>query len=326
MVSILVVINAKGGKLASLETAVAGRDAKLPPMVSDAALLAAVPDFISVGALLKATPHEESGRRILYIEASNEDRDHQDEVVLQKALADSSDYYLRHGNVDLDHFSILGPKAGIPDYMTYEIGKPAEVRATGKSTFVKAELYAGDSPMAKNANMVWESLTKQRPPSRWFPSVGGAVLAKSIKLDPASGDKVAVIERVRWNNLALSRTPVNKTVPEVSLAPVGTFAKSLGGFVIKALEASYATDAVGKTGGAALGVQSLDGAPSSYFDFRNKLAACMSAGLAGHDPGAGELVKFAAQKFSLSSDQAAEWVERFMRDLKNGLNSKRSVQ
>lgn len=295
-------------------------------MLSDAALLAGVPEFISVGSLLKATPQLESGRRILYIEASNEDRDYQGEIVLAKALEASSDYYLRHGNVDLDHFSILGPKAGIPDYMEYEIGKPSEVRANGKTTFVKAELYQGDSAMARKANMVWDSQTKQSPPSRWFPSVGGAVLAKSVKLDPATGDKVAVIDRVRWNNLALSRTPVNKTVPEVSLAPVGTFAKSLNGFVIaKALEASYATDAAAKTGGGALGMQSLDGGPRNYFDFRDQLAASMHAGLAGHNPGASELAEFAAQKFSLPSDQAAEWVERFMRDLKSGLN-KRSKQ
>jgi hypothetical protein len=275
-----------------------------------------------VGGLLKATPHEESGRRVLYIEASNEDRDHQDEVVLQKALAESSDYYLRHGNVDLSHFSILGPKAGIPNYMEYEVGKPAEVRANGKSTFVKAELYQGESAMARNANMVWDSLTKQRPAARWYPSVGGAVLAKSIKLDPATGDKVAVIERVRWNNLALDRQPVNKTVPEVSLAPVGVFAKSLGGFVItKALEASYATDAAAKTGGAALGRQSLDTGISSYFDFREKMAECIRA---GHlkNPGARELVEYATKKFGLPSDQAAEYTERFMRDLKQGLNKR----
>jgi len=292
-------------------------------MFSDAQLLAAVPEFISVGGLLKATPSEESGDRILYIEASNEDRDHQDEIVLQKALADSSDYYLRHGNLDLSHFSILGPKSGIPNYMEYEVGKPAEVRVNGKSTFVKAQLYRGDSPMARNANMVWDSLTKQSPPSRWFPSVGGAVLAKSVRLDPASGDKIAVIERVRWNNLALDRCPVNKTVPEVSLAPVGVFTKSLGGFVItKALEASYATDAAAKTGGGALGMQSLDTGVRNYFDFRNKLAEHLRTGVVGENPGASELVAYATKAFGMPSDQAAEHVERFMRDLKNGLNKR----
>lgn len=297
-------------------------------MLSDAQLLAGVPEFISVSSLLKATPQEESGRRVLYLEASNEDRDHQNEIVLAKALEASSDYYLRHGNVDIDHFSILGPKAGIPDYMEYEIGKPCEVRATGKATFVKAELYQGESAMARKANMVWDSQTKQSPKSRWYPSVGGAVLAKSIKLDPATGDKIAVVERVRWNNIALSRTPVNRTVGEASIAPVGTFAKSLGGFILKALEASYATDAAAKTGGGALGGQSLDGASTArrgYFHFRDQLAGAMSAGLVGHNPGVMEIHDYAAKTFGLPTDQAAEWVERFTRDLKSGLN-KRSMQ
>lgn len=292
-------------------------------MQDDASLLASVPDFISVGGLLKASPQEDGGRRILYFEASNEDVDHQNEVVLQKALAESSDYYLRHGNVDLSHFSLLGPKAGIPDYMSYEIGKPSAVQVNGKKTFVKAELYQGESPMAKNANMVWDSLTKQRPASSWFPSVGGAVLAKSVRVDPTTGDKIALIERVRWSNVALDRQPVNKTVPQVSMAPVGTFAKALGGFILtKALEASYATDAATKTGGGALGAQSLDGRPSSYWAFRDKLAADLRSGSIGKNPGSRELVAHAEKNFSLSSDEAAEWVERFMRDVKTGLNTR----
>lgn len=292
-------------------------------MFSDESLLAAVPEFISVGGLLKATPQEEAGRRIIYFEASNEDVDHQNEVILQKALSESSEYYLRHGNIDLSHFTILGPKSGIPNYMEYEIGKPTAVQVNGKRTFVKAELYQGDSPMARNANLVWDSLTKQTPASTWFPSVGGSVLSKSVKIDPKTGEKVAVIDRVRWNNTALDRCPVNKTVPTVSTAPVGTFAKSLGGFVIaKALEAGYGTDSAALAGGAAMRKQSLDGVVHSYFDFRNKLAAQMRSGAAGKNPGARELVTHAAKQFGVSPDQAAEWVERFMRDLKNGLNKR----
>lgn len=209
-------------------------------MLNDAQLLAAVPEYVAFGGMLKASPMTEGDERILYLEASNEDVDHQGEIVMQKALSDSADYYLRHGNVDLSHYSLLGPKSGIPDFMSYEVGKPIAVRVDGRRTFVKAQLYRGDSPMAKNANMVWDSITKQSPPSRWYPSVGGAVLAKSIKIDPKTRERVAVIEKVRWNNIALDRCPVNKTVPEVSTAPVGVFAKSLGGFVLsKALEAGY---------------------------------------------------------------------------------------
>lgn len=292
-------------------------------MLDDASLLAAVPDYISVGGLLKATPTEESGRRFIFFEASNEDVDHQNEVVLQKALAESSDYYLRHGNIDLSHFTIIGPKAGIPNYMEYEIGKPVSVQVNGKRTFVKAELYQGDSAMARNANLVWDSLTKQSPPARWYPSVGGAVLAKSVKIDPKTGEKVAVVERVRWNNTALDRCPVNKTVPEVSLAPVGTFTKALGGFVIaKTLTAGYGTDAATLAGGAALRKQSLDRGLHSYWDFRNRLADALRKGAAGKNPGARELVEFSAKEFALPHDDAAEWVERFMRDLQSGLNKR----
>lgn len=292
-------------------------------MISDESLLASVPEFISVGGLLKATPQEDAGHRYIFFEASNEDVDHQNEVILQKALSESSEYYLRHGNIDLSHYTIMGPKSGIPNFMEYEIGKPLAVQVNGRRTFVKAELYSGDSAMARNANMVWDSLTKQMPASTWYPSVGGSVLSKSVKLDPATQQKVAVIDRVRWNNTALDRCPVNKTVPTISTAPVGTFAKSLGGFVItKGLTAGYGTDAAALTGGAAMREQSLDRTIQSYFDFRNKLAERMRSGGTGKNPGARDLVSYAAKQFSLSPDRAAEWVERFMRDLKNGLNKR----
>lgn len=283
-------------------------------MLHDADLLAAIPDHISLGSMLKATPSEEGSERILYIEASNEDVDHQNEVVLQKALAESAGYFLRHGNIDLSHYTILGPKSGIPNFMEYEIGKPVDVSINGRQTFVKAQLYQGESPMAKNANMVWDSLTRQSPPSRWYPSVGGSVLEKSVKLDPKTGDKIAVVSAVRWNNIALDRCPVNRTVPEVSTVPVGVFAKSLGGFVItKALEASYATDAVGKVGGAAFGTQSLDRGVHSYFDFRHRISDALlkkRARARGRD-----ITTYAMNQLGLSADEAAEWVERFLRDL-----------
>lgn len=286
-------------------------------MNSDDQILAACPDYISVGGLFKASPSEEAGERILYFEASNEDVDHQNEVVLQKALAESADYYLRHGNVDLSHYSLMGPKSGISDFMSYEIGKPIDVKVNGSRTFVKAQLYRGDSPMAKNANMVWDSLTKQSPPSRWYPSVGGAVLAKSVKIDPATKARVAVIEKVRWNNVALDRCPVNRTVPEVSTAPVGTFAKSLGGFVVKALEAGYGTDAASLTGGAAFRKQSLQGA--NYFHAREKLSHAMLTGKLGTRPGPHEIMDYLSREFGVSPEEGAEFTERLMGDIHRNL-------
>lgn len=288
-------------------------------MFDDATLLASVPDFISVSGLLKATPSEENGVRILFLEASNEDIDHQNEIVLQKALSDSTPYFKQYGNIDISHYTILGPKLGIANHLEYEIGRPRDVCVDGKKTFVKAELYRGDSAQAKNANMVWDSLTKQKPPMSWYPSVGGSVLAKSIKIDPKTNDRVAVVERVRWSNIALDRTPVNQTVREVSTTPLGVFTKSLNGFVMKGLTAGYGTDSATLEGGAAMREQSLAGSPANYFDFRNRLSKSIRAGHLGKNPGAREAVDYGAKVFKLEGSRAAEWVERFYKDLNTGL-------
>lgn len=293
--------------------------------MNDAALLADIPEHICIGSMLKATASQDGDRRILYLEASNEGPDHQDEVVLQKALSDSSDYFMRHGNIDLEHYSLLGPSRGIPDYMTYEIGKPIEVSMSGKTTFVKSELYQGESPMAKNANMVWDSLTKQKPRSRWYPSVGGSVLAKSIRTDPTTQQKHAVIEKVRWNNIGLTRTPVNKTVHEASTMPMGVFAKSLNAFVMaKTLTAGYGTDSAELTGGSSLREQSLSGVPANYWEFRERIAKSIRDGNVGSRPGAKALVDYSMKNFSMSASDASEHVEHFLTDLHAGLQRSKS--
>ena len=284
-------------------------------MKTDDFLLSEIPDYICLGGMLKATPKTERASRILYLEASNEDIDRQNEIVLQKALSDSADYYLRHGNIDISHFSLIGPKAGVPDYMAYEIGKPVAVKVDGTRTFVKAELYQGESPMAKNANIVWESLTKQTPPARWYASVGGSVLSKAIKTDE-NGNRIAVVDKVRWNNTALDRCPVNKTVGEVSTVPIGVFAKSLNGFVLKGLSSGYETDSALLTGGEALRKQSLEGSRIGYIEFRNRLASLIRAGKMDSGKGARGLCALVQREMGLSGSHAAEWVDRFLRDLK----------
>lgn len=80
-------------------------------MKTDERLLSEIPDYICLGGLLKAVPKTEKDARILYLEASNEDVDRQNEIVLQKTLEESTDFYLRHGNIDISHFSLIGPRA-----------------------------------------------------------------------------------------------------------------------------------------------------------------------------------------------------------------------
>lgn len=299
--------------------------------MNDGVAMHSTGDYISLGGLFcKATPKEEDGHRYLYLEASDESVDHQNEKILQSALADSADYFLRHGNIDISHYTLIGLKHNIPNHLSYEVGKPREVKLGKGSTFVKAELYqsanGGTSAQAENADMVWKSLTMQKPPMSWFPSVGGSVLDKGPAFDPETHEQITVVRKVRWNNIGLDRTPVNRSVPEVSLTPLGTFAKSMGAIVLlaKTLTAGYGTDSAQLSGGAALRRQSLHGVPAIYEDFRERLAKHITANR--HLPlGAHELMDHSINAMRLDPANASEWVERFMRDLHTELNRSTST-
>ena len=289
-------------------------------------LLTGMPEYLSIEMMLKATPVQEGGKRFIYLEASREARDLQNDVVLAKALEDSADHYLKFGNIDIDHKSMpaVAKMHGIDNPEMWEIGAPVDVRISGASTFVKAQLFTGATDLAKNANMVWESMTALNPPRKWYPSVGGKILAKSDRIDGDTGDKYGVVSGVRWTNVAISQQPVNQHVGGIQTIPFDVLAKcwsAAGGLdMAKALEASYATDAAGKTGGAAFGAQSLDtGAPHSYFDFRNLLARAMKNG-AIKARSTGDLVRYSTQNYSLNAEEAAEWVARYLGDLKAGIS------
>lgn len=293
--------------------------------MTDDDLLASIPEFMSINTLMKARAAVEDGERIIYVEASREKNDLQNEVVLAKALKESADHFLKFGVLDMDHKSMpnVAKMYGIDNPDEWAVGQPLDVRFDGDVTLVKARLYSGDTPLANRANIVWEGLTKLSPPARYYASVGGAVLGREVRTDPKTKERFAVITKTRWNNLALSVNPVNQHLAAATTMPVGTFAKSLGGYVLtKGLEAGYGTDSSSLSGGASLREQSLDGRVHSYFDFRNKLAAEMRTGSAGKNPGIRELVAYTTTKFGVPTDQAAEYVERFLRDLKNGLNKR----
>lgn len=292
-------------------------------MPLDAAIAAEEAEFLTFPDLLKAIPAEEGGERFVYLEASNEARDYQGEVVLAKALAASADYYRQFGNIDLDHITQVGPRQGIKNYAAFEIGRPIHVNVERGRTFVKGAIYSGDAPVAQQANLFWDSLTKLNPPQRWYPSVGGSVLEKSAAFDPATNSRSIVISGVRWANIGFSKTPVNLTVPAVSTVPLAALMKSLcaGGFdLTKALEAGYGTDAATLTGGAALRTQSLEPRVQSYWDFRNQMAGAVRRRTVTASVNA--LVAYARDELGLTPHQAAEWTERFLADLKAGPSPK----
>ena len=287
---------------------------------ADDELLASVPDVLCITDMLKATPRMEDGQRVIYIEASNEAVDHQGEVVMAKALADSADYYLRHGNLDIDHYTLIGPRMGIRESNLYEIGRPLEVKARDGKTFVKGVIYSGTGPAAEQANNFWSSLTDINPPQRWYPSVGGAIPAggKVVEFDPDTQKRRVMVKATRWTNIGFSKTPVNPAVPTVSTVPFGALTKSWSADGIdfaKALTAGYGTDAAALSGGAALRRQSLFGASiSSYAEFRDAILRDLQSGAAGRDPGSRALVAHAAQAYGLDLSHAADYVERFLRD------------
>lgn len=290
----------------------------------ESALLDAVPQFLGVSDMLKATPREEGGVRFVYLEASNESVDYQGEVVLARALQESADYYLRYGNLDLDHYTQIGAKQGIPNYEMYEIGRPVDVSVRDGKTFVKGQIYAGSGPAAERANGFWSSLVDLTPPARWYPSVGGKVISKSVSIDPESKAKRAVISQVRWTNIGFSKTPVNLSVGPISTVPIGALAKSMcaeGIDFAKALTAGYGTDAAALAGGGALRTQSLQPGILSYWDFRDQLANLIRGGkVNGGRPA--DLVKVARERLGLAADKAAIMVQRFLADLEQNRSSK----
>ena len=131
---------------------------------------------------------------------------------------------------------------------------------------------------------------------------------------------------MRWNNVGFSLQPVNQTVQEVSTIPIGVLAKSwgvLGLDLRKSLEAGYNSNAATMTGGDALRVQSLDhqkGGVLEYDLFKNEFAKLINSGEIGH--GVKNMVLEAASRFQYSKSKAAEYVERFLNDLKRGLKEK----
>jgi hypothetical protein len=280
-------------------------------------------EYLTISNFLKATPFEEAGDRFVFFEASNEARDFQGEVVLAKALAASAGYYLKYGNVDIDHVTMTGAKDGIPDYNLFEVGRPVDVKIANPKTFVKAQIYTGEGPVAQKANDLWASLTNLRPAARWYPSVAGQVLDRGQDIDPETKAPRMLIKSVRWINIGLSRTPVNPAVPTVSTIPIDVLAKCWGAAgldMTKALEAGYGTDSASLTGGAALRTQSLDHHPQSYWDFRDRLAGDIRSKVCPQT--AEGMSAHAATHYGISKSTAAEWTGRFLADLKGGLKSK----
>ena len=140
--------------------------------------------------------------------------------------------------------------------------------------------------------------------------------------------RTPVITKTRWDNLALSLSPVHPDLMPASTIPVGTFAKSLNGFVLaKTITAGYGTDSAQLAGGGALRVQSLHGSPVSYLDFHRELSTALKSRDSKLDtnehPLKSRLVDW-AESIGVEGNQAVSWVHRFLFDAAKDLKTRRS--
>ena len=191
--------------------------------------------------LSKALDKDEFGNVIFEAEASNENLDIEQQRVLQSALLQTKDYFLKSGVISKDHKHRTFNEDGTYDiHEEFVIGEPISVSTDGLRTMVKGKLYPKNEHAKKLIDLFEQGSTRIKA------SVGG--LVPRIKKTIENGKKIGEVVSVLWDDLALTITPVNHTVePAVSMA------KSLSSLeFVKALSVGYGTDSAAFTGGRAL--------------------------------------------------------------------------
>jgi hypothetical protein len=185
----------------------------------------------------KAEAHIEGGQRVIYMEASNENEDFQNERILADALMESKDYFLRFGRLDLDHSTIwqaIRDKKLDPTHpYAREIGRPIDVwrkDIDGKPrVVVKAEIFQSttpNNPACAAADWFWNTM-ELSPPMVWYPSVAGNLLGAKPYVN-AKGNIGRAVTKLRWHSIAMTRNPQNPSVASVSTVPLDQFAKAMG--------------------------------------------------------------------------------------------------
>ncbi len=158
-----------------------------------------------------------SGKRIVTLEASNELVDGEGDVILQKALMDSADTFIKTGHMDIDHLSEIGLSMGIENPSKYIVGIPLEVFDMGEHrTGVKAEIFqnpdGSSDPDKYQYDMLWHSL-QLNPPVRWRASIYGfpkSGMVKDCSKVTCNSDATRfLVEGLDWRSLAFTKNPMN---------------------------------------------------------------------------------------------------------------------
>ena len=201
---------------------------------------------------------DEAGNCLFEVEASNENLDFQNQKVLQRALMDSKDNFLRYGVISNDHLhhgqGLNGEKITSPENI---IGEPVDVRTDGGKTIVTAKLYRSNPIAQTFIKLLKDGSTRVRA------SIGG-IFPKVRRLM----DGTEAVTSLVWNDLALTATPVNNTVGFAHLVKSYTPDE-----FVKALTAGAVTDAAAKEGGAALVEEDVR---KCTVDTQNEAAKCVT--------------------------------------------------
>lgn len=180
---------------------------------------------------------DEYGNYIFEVEASNENLDLQKQIVLQRALLESKDNFLKYGVISNDHQHRRTDANGasITDNSQI-IGEPMDIRTEGTSTYVVGKLYHSNEHAQEFIRLLKDGSTRVRA------SIGG-IFAETEPDAEAENGKVT---HVLWNDLALTMMPVNNTVGHAE------FVRSMdSGEFVKALSAGHGTDHAAFSGGRA---------------------------------------------------------------------------
>ena len=191
---------------------------------------------------------DDFGNYLFEVEASNENLDLQNQIVLQNALMESKEEFLKGGVISYNHLHKRKDEQGnviADDSMI--IGEPVDVLFDEKTkkTIVKGKLYATNEKAKDIIKMLKAGSTRVRA------SIGG-IFPKIIKNVKTGVEKIT---HVLWNDLALTTMPVNNTVGYAVFAKSMTatqFVESLPIEIKKSLCAGYNTDSATTTGGQAL--------------------------------------------------------------------------
>ena len=164
----------------------------------------------------------QDGRRIIEFECSNEAIDLEGDCIVQKALMDSKDSFLKSGHLDLEHYSEIGDRLDppIPNPASYIIGKPLQVLdlGGGRTGIIGEITRSADGsfrPELYQYDAIWDAINR-RPPVEYRASIYGYPIPEEVidcsQNTCSHGATRYLVKGLDWRSTALCRRPMNDKI------------------------------------------------------------------------------------------------------------------